>query len=82
MPPVGLRPAIRKWTWLGTHDLAATLHDNRVAPTAVEVADALAATQSPEAAGLVDGDAGLVLREDAGLKRPDTGFLRPFHQNL
>jgi quinoprotein glucose dehydrogenase len=50
---------------------AAAFEEQDVAPDAAEPAQALAAAHDPEAAALVQGDAGHVLREDAGLQRPE-----------
>ena len=55
---------------------AATLEEQRVAPHPVELTDAFAAADDAEPDALVGGDAGGVLREDAGLDRPVAGALR------
>ena len=47
------------------------LQEHRVPPDAVELGDPLAPADDAEACALVQGDARCVLREDAGLDRPD-----------
>ena len=49
------------------------LEEQRVAPDPGELGDPLPAADDAEAGALVQGDAGGVLREDAGLDRPDPG---------
>ena len=51
------------------------LEEEHVAPDAVEAAEPLADADDPEAAPLVQRDARRVLREDAGLDRPDPGLV-------
>ena len=51
-------------------DVAAALHQNGVAPTAVEASDTLSGAHRSEPAGGVEEDAGLVLREYTGLESP------------
>jgi len=44
-----------------------------VSPLAMELAEPLSGTDDAKAAGLMEGDAGGVLGEDAGLDRPEAG---------
>ena len=53
---------------------ATPLEEDRVAPHAGELSDAFAAADDPEAGALVDGQAGGVLGEDAGLDGPQAGL--------
>jgi hypothetical protein len=64
-----MRPA----GWL--HERAAALDEQDVAPAAVVLADAFPDTDGPEPGCPVQGQAGGILREDAGLDRPDPGSL-------
>ena len=59
----------------GLHDRAAALDQDDIAPAAVVLADALADPDHAEPGGSVQGHAGSVLREDAGLDGPDPGRL-------
>src|SRR5262249_28474924 len=60
----------------------APLEQNDVAPRAVQLADPLPRADDPEAATAVQGERGLVLWEDAGLKRPHARGLRVGDQML
>src|SRR5690349_4123512 len=57
------------------HERAAALDEDDVAPAAVMLPDALPDPEDPEACRLVQGQAGGVLGEDAGLDGPDPGGL-------
>src|SRR5207253_580342 len=52
-------------------EVAAALEQQHVAPDAVQLAEPLATADDLEPDTLVQADARLVLREDAGLDRPD-----------
>src|SRR5262245_44174830 len=54
---------------------AAPLEEEHVTPDAVELTEPLTATDDAEADALMEAHAGLVLREDPGLDRPDAGRL-------
>src|SRR5260370_589413 len=58
-----------------SHNRAAALDHDDVAPAAVVLADAFPGPDHAEPGGLVQGEAGGVLREDAGLDGPDPGGL-------
>ena len=59
----------------GLHGWAAAFDQEDVTPAAVVLADALADPDHAEPGGSVQGHAGSVLREDAGLDGPDPGRL-------
>src|SRR4051794_24310170 len=50
---------------------ASSFHEHGVAPEAVEFGNVFTASDLAEAAGVAHAKAGLVLREDAALERPD-----------
>src|SRR3954447_22146410 len=64
--PAGGRSADRR---------ASALEQEHVAPGAVQPTEPLAAADDPETGSLMHAEARLVLREDAGLDRPDPGRL-------
>ena len=59
----------------GLHDRAAALDEENVAPAAAMLADAFPDPDDAEPGRPVQGEAGGVLREDAGLDGPDPGGL-------
>ena len=59
----------------GLHDGAAAFDEHDVAPAAAVLADAFPGPHDAEPGGPVQGQAGGVLREDAGLDGPDPGVL-------
>src|SRR5439155_6066298 len=56
--------------------LRPSLEQQHVTPHPVQLAEPLTHADEPEAAHEVQPEAGLVLREDPGLERPDAGRLR------
>src|SRR5215469_2892525 len=68
---------------LHSHDWTSAFEENSVSPSIAELSDSLAHTNFAKFAGLVQGNARSVLREDASLQRPDfiqLGFPNKFDQ--
>ena len=66
----------------GLHDRAAALDQDDIAPAPIMLADTFPCPDDAEPGGPVQGHAGGVLREDAGLDGPDPGRLGRDDQGL
>ena len=66
----------------GLHDRAAALDQDDIAPAPMMLADAFPCPDDAKPGGQVQGHAGRVLREDAGLDGPDPGRLGRGDQGL
>src|SRR6185437_14104515 len=77
-----VRSAWRSTAEVSVHQRAAALDQQHVPPVSAEFAEPFSPAHHPEASGGMHRRAGLVLREDARLDRPDAGGLGGADQHL
>jgi hypothetical protein len=78
--PVSIR--ILRLKLINSNQRAPAFKKKRVAPDAFHFGDELAFSNLPKPARVVQGNAGRILRKDAGLQRPNPVSLGFLHQRL